>query len=132
MKKILSLLLSFTICVILRATDIWILFTPVFLILSYPNISESFWEIPFGVLITSILFIFLRDYMDALSSIFLVGASVIYAASKPKKLIVFYPIAIIALFSLSAPKSTAIVMVASIWCALRDAFFLRGAFSEIS
>ncbi len=121
MQKILALAFSYVICKLSGVVDIWFLFTPVFIILSYPDISETFWEIPIGVMLSSIIFIFLRDHTDTISSILLVGTSAIYAASRPRKLLLFYPITIMALFATIPAKSTAIVMTAALWCAMRDA-----------
>ena len=127
MQKLLSLLISFIICFIFGIADVWLWFALSFVLLSFPSIQESMWEIPLGAMSISVLVIFCRDYIDVLLSVLLVASSVIFAISKPQKLIIFYPLCAVALFLFPNDESVVFSMAAALWCACKYSLYLRRA-----
>lgn len=125
MQKILSLAISFVICFVFGIADIWPWFALSFVLLSFPDISESIWEIPLGAMSISVLTIFCRDYTDILLSVLLIASSVIFAIAKPQKLLIFYPLCVVALFFFPSNESIVFSMAASLWCACRYSLYLR-------
>ena len=125
MQKLFSLAISFLICLVFGVADVWPWFALSFVLLSLPDIRESVWEIPIGAMAISVLVIFLGDYTAVLMSVLLISTSVIFAISIPRKLIIFYPLAAIALFLFPADESIVYTMAAALWCACRGAFFFK-------
>ena len=122
MQKLFSLGLSFLICLIFGISDVWIWFSISFVLLSFPDMDESIWEIPLGAMAISVILAFCRDYTEVLTASLIIPASVIFAAAKPRKLLVFYPLVIASLFFFPNSESVVFAMAASLWCACREAF----------
>lgn len=127
MQKLLSLLISFIICFIFGIADVWLWFALSFVFLSFPSIQESIWEIPLGAMLASVLVIFFKDYTAILLSTLLVSASVIFAVSRPQKLILFYPLAVASLFLFPSDESAVFAIGAAFWCACKYSLYLRRA-----
>ncbi len=125
MQKLFSLAISFLICLVFGIVNVWPWFALSFVLLTFPDITESVWEIPLGAMAISVLTIFCRDYISVLLSSLLVSASVIFAIASPRKLLVFYPLAVIALFLFPTDESIVYTMAAAFWCACRSAFLIK-------
>ena len=127
MQKIFSLTISFIVCFIFGIADVWPWFALAFVLLSFPNVQESMWEIPLGAMAISVLSIFCRDYTGILTASLIISASAIFAVSKPQKLFIFYPLAAISLFLFPTSESAVYAMSAAFWCACKYLLCMRRA-----
>ena len=123
MKKIIfNIIFSLFFCIILNTVDIWLFFTPIYFMMEGRQISENaMWEIPMGALLTQIALIFSFEYEPVLLRILILVSAAVISVSAPKKLLVFFPAAILSLL-VNAESGTAII-VSCLWCGIR-AFFL--------
>lgn len=118
MRKIFYLILTFFICYILKLSDVWLGFVPVLLLLNLFRFEESFlWEIPLAALGCGVLESAFINELDTLLKIFLPCGAVFIAYCTPKRLSIFFPIAIWAIFYNNIYALCA--MAASVWFGVR-------------
>ena len=120
MKQFLYLTVSLILCVFANFHPGWVLFTAVFILYSFPDISESvIWQIPMGCLITDITAIFCHDCDELLFRSLFIAPAVITSAVKPQKLLFLFPIGVLLLFAPVSDISGAFAMAGAIWsCAI--------------
>ncbi len=118
MRKLFYLAITFVICYILKLDRIWLGFVPVMLaMLLFRVDSSALWEIPLAVLSCSVLEIaFAEDIKILLYALILCGTVAVSAAS-PKRLFIFFPVAIFAIFFENIYAVAAIW--ATLWCGVR-------------
>lgn len=118
MKKILYVILTFFICYAIKTSDIYIGFVPMLLTLMLFKFDASLlWEIPLATLSCSVLYSAFSREADMLIRIFLPLAAVLIAYSSPKKLLIFFPVAITSLFYKNIYAVS--VMAAALWYGVR-------------
>ena len=118
MKKLLYFGLTFIICSIFKLTHIWLAFAGVLLLLNLFAFENSFlWEIPFAALCIGIAESAFFSELDTLLKIFLPCSGVIIAYFLPKRLLLFFPVAIAAVFYGGIYGFCA--MAAALWFSLR-------------
>jgi hypothetical protein len=118
MKKIFYLVLTFFICYILKLSHIWIGFVPALLVLNLLKFEDSFmWEIPLAALCLGIAESAFPEELVTISKVFLPCSSVIIAYYLPKRLVIFFPAAMIAIFT--GGIYGLCIMTASLWLAIR-------------
>ncbi len=121
MKKVLFIAGTFALCALFGAGKLWAGFAAGFLLLSSKNIGSSIlWEIPMGVLISSIASDVLNGGTEILLRVLVPIAATLFAGFYPKKLFLFFPLAIAAL--LIGEVYGIPIMVASVWCGARSIF----------
>ena len=118
MRKLFYLAITFVICYILSLDRIWLGFVPVMLaMLLFRVDSSALWEIPLAVLSCSVLEIaFAEDIKILLYALILCGTVAVSAAS-PKRLFIFFPVAVFAIFFENIYAVAAVW--ATIWCGVR-------------
>ena len=91
LQKVLYISLTLVICLALRKGNIWLGFTPVFLILVSFNFNANLlWEIPLAVLFCNVLEIAFADEIRFLLYTLVLTATALISAVKPKKLFCFH------------------------------------------
>ena len=119
MRKIFYLILTFFICYILKLGDVWLGFAPVLLFLNLFKFEDSFlWEIPLAALSCGVLESAFVNELDTLLKIFLPCGAVFIAYNTPKRLVIFFPVAIWAIFNNNIYALCA--MTASVWYGVRS------------
>lgn len=118
MRKLFYLAITFAICYILKLDHIWLGFVPVMLaMLLFRVDSSALWEIPLAVLSCSVLEIaFAEDIKILLYALILCGTVAVSAAS-PKRLFIFFPVAVFAIFFENIYAVAAVW--AMLWCGVR-------------
>lgn len=118
MRKLFYLAITFVICYILNLDRIWLGFVPVMLaMLLFRVDSSALWEIPLAVLSCSVLEIaFAEDIKILLYALILCGTVAVSAAS-PKRLFIFFPVAVFAIFFENIYAVAAVW--ATLWCGVR-------------
>ena len=118
MRKIFYLILTFFICYILKLNHVWAGFVPMLLILNSFRFENSFlWEIPLAALGCGVLESAFINEIDTLIRIFLPCGAVFIAYCTPKKLAIFFPVAIWAIFNNGIYGFCA--LAASVWYGTR-------------
>ncbi|MBQ8808567.1 MAG: hypothetical protein IJZ81_04605 [Clostridia bacterium] len=113
MRKFVYLTITLCVCYILGLWHIWLGFVPALLAIGLFKIRYSFlWEIPIAVLSCSILEIAFADELKLLLHILVLFSTVIISLVSPRRLLVFFLIAVIAMFFENEYS------VASVWATL--------------
>ena len=121
MKKILYVLATFAVCALLGAARLWVGFAAAFVLLSSKNAGSSIlWEIPMGVLIGSIALDAMSSGAAVLIRILVPISATLFAGFYPKKLFLFFPLAITAL--LIGEVYGIAIMTGAVWCGVRSVF----------
>lgn len=121
MRKIFYVLITFAVCALSGAGGLWIGFAAAFLLLSLKNANSSIlWEIPMGVLICSIASDVFSGGEITLIRILIPITAALFAGFYPKKLFLFFPLAIVSLVLRDTYGIS--VMCASMWCGVRNVF----------
>ena len=121
MRNLFYILTTFAVCTLFGSVGLWIGFAATFLLLTFKNINSSIiWEIPMGVLIGSIASeVFLGEEITLIRILIPIAAA-LFAGFYPKKLFLFFPVAIVSLFLRDSYGIQ--IMCASIWCGVRCVF----------
>ena len=114
MHKILALALSFIICRVFGITDIWLLFVPVYFIFMFPDISGLSWESLLCALTAETILAFSGEYALLICRILMVCSAVFFAFRTPRKLLLFFPLAVLSLFFL--PEKQSFILILSALC----------------
>ncbi len=121
MRKIFYILTTFAVCTLFNESGLWLGFTAVYLLLSFRSADTSIlWEIPMGVLISSIAVDVFSDGAIVIIRLLIPIAAALFAGFYPKKLFLFFPLAIVSLILRDTYGIQ--VMCASIWCGVRIVF----------
>lgn len=132
MKKIGLILISFILCAVFSVTHGWIWFFPVYLLFSYKNLSPSLiWEIPLGCFGASVLMLFLSTSHPELFRALIPCAALLISISKPKKLFIFFPLAILML-ALKNNEAGIYTMAAAIVCSFHKLYHKTAQFTSIT
>ena len=121
MRKILYVFITFVLCALFGEGMLWIPFAVAFFLLSSRKSTSSLlWEIPMGVLISSIAADAFLNEEIILLRILLPISAVLFAGFSPKKLFAFFPLAIISIF-LGDGYGIAI-MCGALWYGVKSVF----------
>ena len=132
MKNIVLILISFILCAVLGVASGWACFFPVYLLLSYKNLDSSLmWEIPLWCYATSVLIIFTTEFHFELFRVLVPCAALLIALTTPKKMLVFFPIAILML-CLKNDEAGIYAMMASIICSFHKLYHKTAPFTSIT
>ena len=125
MRKIIFLAASFLACIVLKTGNLWLWFTPVFLAMLAFEIPESvWWEIPLAILFCSVIHIGLSDNITIVMRVMIVLSSSLIAYQNPRKLAIFFIVAIGAIYFDNLYAFAAVWAMS--WCSVR-AFFVQDA-----
>lgn len=131
MKNIVLILISFILCAFLGVVRGWAWFFPVYLLFSYKNLDSSLvWEIPLWCYGTSILILFMPDLCFEIFRILLPCAALLIALTKPKKMLIFFPIAMLMLF-LKNDEAGIYTMMASIIYSFHKLYHKTESFTSV-
>lgn len=120
MRKIIYLAVTYMICAVMGLGNIWLWFTPVLLSMLLFKIPNSiWWEIPIACLSFNILELLFEDDLKALLHILILCSTVIISVISPRRLFVFFLIAIAAMYFENI--FTAAAVWATLWYGLRSA-----------
>ena len=123
MKQFLYLTVSLILCIFADFHPSWILFTTIFILYTFPDISKSvIWQIPMGCLITDITVLFCRDCSELLFRSLFIAAAIITSALKPHRLWFLFPIGVLLLFAPVSDTAGAFAMSGAIWSGAIYAF----------
>ena len=121
MRKIFYILTTFAVCALFGAGRLWLGFAAAFLLLSLKNADSSIlWEIPMGVLISSIASDAFSGGEITLIRILIPIAAALFAGFYPKKLFLFFPLAIVSLILRDTYGIS--VICACVWCGVKNIF----------
>lgn len=121
MRKLFYILTTFAVCALFGTGRLWLGFAVAFLLLSFKNTDSSIlWEIPMGVLIGSIASDVFSGGEIVLIRILIPIAAALFAGFYPKKLFLFFPLAIVSLILRDTYGIS--VMCASMWCGVKNIF----------
>lgn len=99
MKRTFYIALSFIICCLLKTQHIWIIFAPVFVsMLLFRFGNATIWEIPLACLACSVLETAFSDDIITLTRLIIPISAAIIGFISPKKLALFFPSAVCAIF----------------------------------
>ena len=99
MKKIMYIAITFAFCRLLRLEYIWLGFAPAFIAMLLFNFGKSvLWEIPLAVLSCNVLELAFSDDMRLLIHILILCGTIAVSAISPKRLVLFFLIALFGLF----------------------------------
>lgn len=99
MKKIIYIAITFAVCRFLGLGYIWLGFAPAFLAMLFFSFSKSvIWEIPLAVLSCNVLELAFSDDMRLLIHILILCGTIAVSAVSPKRLPLFFLIAVFGLF----------------------------------
>lgn len=113
MRKIICFVITFIICAVLKILPLWAGFSVVTAILYFGKNEKSIvWEIPMAVLALSIVTDLFPENTMGILRIIIPVTAVLVSLITPKKLKIFFPVAIIAVIL----KNT--FAVASVWAML--------------
>ncbi len=121
MKKIIYFILTYIVCRVLGISDIWLGFAPFVCLILFTRLDNSLvWEIPIGTLICAIIINATgKDFTLLLRILISCGAAVI-AYPSPKRLALFFPVAVLSLFLKNA--FCVAIMGAFVWCGIKLLF----------
>ncbi len=118
MRKLIYIAITFVICYILKLGHIWLGFVPSMLAMLLLKFKSSvLWEIPLAVLSCNVLEIAFADDVRILLHILILCSTVVICFASPRRLYIFFPIAILALFFENIYAVAA--MWATLWCGVR-------------
>ena len=117
MQKFLFTALSFIVCRVFGITNIWLLFVPVYVIFMFPHISDLPWESVLCALTAEAVLSFAGEYTLFICRILMVCSAVFFALRTPRKLLIFFPLAVFSLF-FSPEKEGCILMLSALWCSI--------------
>lgn len=121
MKKIIYFIITYIVCRILGLSDVWLGFAATYAVLLFTKMTPSlFWEIPMGTLASAISISAMGGDFAALLRILIPCAGVIIAYTSTKRLAIFFPAAVLALFFKNVYFAAA--MCAFIWCGVKFLF----------
>lgn len=121
MQKLLCILITFAACFLFGEAVLWFAFTISFLLLSFGKYENSFlWEIPMGVLLSSIAVEAFSSGMVLLLRVLIPIAAVLFAGFSPRRLFAFFPLAIVAL--ITGDGFGIAIMCGAVWCGVKSIF----------
>lgn len=121
MKKIIYFIISYIVCQALGLNDIWLGFAISYAAILFTRMTDSLlWEIPMGALAAAIGISAIGEDFASLLRILIPCAGVIIAYTSPKRLALFFPAAVLALFFKNVYFAAS--MCAFIWCGVKFLF----------
>lgn len=118
MRKLFYLAITFIICYILKLDRIWMGFVPIMLAMLFFRIdSSALWEIPLAVLSCNVLEIAFSEDIKILLYVLVLFATVAVSAASPKRLFIFFPVAVFSMFFENIYAVSAVW--ATLWCSVR-------------
>ena len=121
MRKIFYIFTTFAVCALFNESGLWLGFAAAYLLLSFRSADTSIlWEVPMGVLISSIAVDVFSDGAIVIIRLLIPIAAALFAGFYPKKLFLFFPVAIASLILRDGYGIA--LMCAALWCGVKYIF----------
>ena len=130
MRKIFYILTTFSVCALFGAGKLWAFFAATFILFPLKNINSSIlWEIPMGVLISSIAGDVFANGAVVLLRVMIPIVAVLFAGFNQRKLFLFLPLAIAALILRNGYGIG--IMCAAMWWGVKYVFIKNDCITKI-